>query len=305
MAYTSFIQQKTITTKTYDISSNAPIYSIDYEKIRKIFIDLGLNWNNEDKILFLNNNYNQNGIKFIYREYISYTYFYINPCINSIIIGTNDSGSYDKRYYRNEIFYFDSEKSLPWDINIQYIKTKNSIIFGLYDTFLGQSVLNNQYCNFHLKNFNFAITNFKNINTNQIKKGFLFTNNTLHTNMGYAGDSIMPAEQRQYVFLEDEENLISIPTQNANSNNIGSNKLCSLVPFNFLNPNDNNFYIAEDVYLNTPYIPNYSEFSDIITTDNNKYLSLAIPGFNYNKKDDAQYKNFMKFYIDITTAEIA
>ena len=197
MAYTSFIQQKTITTKTYDISSNAPIYSIDYEKIRKIFIDLGLNWNDEDKILFLNNNYNQNGIKFIYREYSRYTYFYINPCINSIIIGTNDSGSYDKRYYRNEIFYFNSEKSLPWDINIQYIKTKNSIIFGLYDTFLGQSILNPQYSNFHLKNFNFAITNFKNINTNQIKKGFLFTNNSLHTNMGYAGDNIMPAEQRQ------------------------------------------------------------------------------------------------------------
>ena len=303
MAYTSFIQQKTITTKTYDISSNAPIYSIDYEKIRKIFIDLGLNWNDEDKILFLNNNYNQNGIKFIYREYSRYTYFYINPCINSIIIGTNDSGSYDKRYYRNEIFYFNSEKSLPWDINIQYIKTKNSIIFGLYDTFLGQSILNPQYSNFHLKNFNFAITNFKNINTNQIKKGFLFTNDTIHTN-GYS-EYIAPAEQRQYVFLEDEKNLISIPTQNANSNNIGSNKLCSLVPFSFLNPNDNNFYIAEDVYLNTPYIPNYSEFSDIITTDNNKYLSLAIPGFNYNKQDGAQYKNFMKFYIDITTAETA
>lgn len=303
MAYTSFIQQKTITKKTYDISSNTPMYSIDYEKIRKIFIDLGLNWNDEDKILFLNNNYNQNGIKFIYREYSRYTYFYINPCINSIIIGTNDSGSYDKRYYRNEIFYFNSEKSLPWDINIQYIKTKNSIIFGLYDTFLGQSALNSQYSNFHLKNFNFAITNFKNINTNQIKKGFLFTNDTIHIN-GYS-ENIAPAEQRQYVFLEDEKNLISIPTQNSNSNIIGSNKLCSLVPFSFLNPNDNNFYIAEDVYLNTPYIPNYSEFSDIITTDNNKYLSLAIPGFNYNKKDDAQYKNFMKFYIDITTAEIA
>ena len=43
MAYTSFIQQKTITKKTYDVSSNNPIYSIDYEKIRKIFIDLGLN----------------------------------------------------------------------------------------------------------------------------------------------------------------------------------------------------------------------------------------------------------------------
>ena len=305
MAYTSFIQQKTITTKTYDISSNAPIYSIDYEKIRKIFIELNLNWNNEDKILFLNNNHNQNGIKFIYTKYGNYVRFFINPCVDNTIIGTNDLGSYDKRHPRNEIFNFEVDKRLPWDINIQYIKTKNSIIFGLYDTFLGQSVLNNQYNNFHLKNFNFAITNFKNINTNQIKKGFLFTNNTLHTNMGYNGDSIMPAEQRQYVFLEDEENLISIPTQNANSNNIGSNKLCSLVPFSFLNPNDNNFYIVEDVYLNTPYIPNYSEFSDIITTDNNKYLSLAIPGFNYNKKDDAQYKNFMKFYIDITTAETA
>ena len=65
MAYTSFIQQKTITKKTYDISSNAPIYSIDYEKIRKIFIELNLNWNNGDKILFFNNNHNQNGIKFI------------------------------------------------------------------------------------------------------------------------------------------------------------------------------------------------------------------------------------------------
>ena len=107
------------------------------------------------------------------------------------------------------------------------------------------------------------------------------------------------------LLVKDEENLISIPTQNSNSNIIGSNKLCSLVPFSFLNPNDNNFYIAEDVYLNTPYIPNYSEFSDIITTDNNKYLSLAIPGFNNNKKDEAQYKNFMKFYIDITTAETA
>ena len=305
MAYTSFIQQKTITTKTYDISSNVPIYSIDYEKIRKVFIDLGLNWNNGDKILFLNNNYNQNGIKFIYRENGDTMSFFINPCIDSIIIGTNDLGSYNKRYPRNEIFNFGQvNKKLPWDINIQYIKTKNSIIFGLYDTFLGQSVYN-QYLNFHLKNFNFAITNFKNINTNQIKKGFLFTNNTLHTQQGYNGDSIMPEEQRQYVFLEDEKNLISIPTQNSNSNIIGSNKLCSLVPFSFLNPNDNNFYIAEDVYLNTPYIPNYSEFSDIITTDNNKYLSLAIPGFNYNKKDEAKYKNFMKFYIDITTAETA
>ena len=305
MAYTSFIQQKTITTKTYDISSNVPIYSIDYEKIRKVFIDLGLNWNNGDKILFLNNNYNQNGIKFIYRENGDTMSFFINPCIDSIIIGTNDLGSYNKRHPRNEIFNFGQvNKKLPWDINIQYIKTKNSIIFGLYDTFLGQSVYN-QYLNFHLKNFNFAITNFKNINTNQIKKGFLFTNNTLHTQQGYNGDSIMPEEQRQYVFLEDEKNLISIPTQNSNSNIIGSNKLCSLVPFSFLNPNDNNFYIAEDVYLNTPYIPNYSEFSDIITTDNNKYLSLAIPGFNYNKKDEAKYKNFMKFYIDITTAETA
>ena len=305
MAYTSFIQQKTITTKTYDVSTNAPIYSIDYEKIRKIFIDLGLNWNNEDKILFLNNNYNQNGIKFIYREdsYDNMSFF-INPCIDSIIIGTNDSGSYGKRYPRNEIFNFGTvDKKLPWDINIQYIKTKNSIIFGLYDTLLGQSLLNPQYSNFHLKNFNFAITNFKNINTNQIKKGFLFTNDTIHIN-SYS-ESIAPAEQRQYVFLEDEKNLISIPTQNANSNNIGSNKLCSLVPFSFLNPNDNNFYIVEDVYLNTPYIPNYSQFSDIITTDNNKYLSLAIPGFNYNKKDGDQYKNFMKFYIDITTAETA
>ena len=308
MAYTSFIQQKTITTKTYDISSNVPIYSIDYEKIRKIFIELNLNWNNGDKILFLNNNHNQNGIKFIYTESgnNNSAQLFINPCVDNIIIGTNDLGSYNKRYPRNEIFNFGTvNKKLPWDINIQYIKTKNSIIFGLYDTLLGQSLLNPQYSNFHLKNFNFAITNFKNINTNQIKKGFLFTNNTLHTNMGFSGDSIMPAEQRQYVFLEDEENLISIPTQNANSNNIGSNKLCSLVPFSFLNPNDNNFYIAEDVYLNTPYIPNYSEFSDIITTDNNKYLSLAIPGFNYNKQDGAQYKNFMKFYIDITTAETA
>ena len=305
MAYTSFIQQKTITKKTYNVSTNTPIYSIDYEKIKKIFIDLGLNWNNEDKILFLNNNYNQNGIKFIYRE-DSYNdmHFFINPCIDSIIIGTNDLGSYGKNYPRNEIFNFGSvDKKLPWDINIQYIKTKNSIIFGLYDTFLGQSILNPQYSNFHLKNFNFAITNFKNINTNQIKKGFLFTNDTIHIN-SYS-ENIAPAEQRQYVFLEDEKNLISIPTQNANSNNIGSNKLCSLVPFSFLNPNDNNFYIAEDVYLNTPYIPNYSEFSDIITTDNNKYLSLAIPGFNYNKQDGAQYKNFMKFYIEITTAETA
>ncbi|MCI7206751.1 MAG: hypothetical protein MSA15_12290 [Clostridium sp.] len=307
MAYTSFIQQKTITKKTYDVSTNTPIYSIDYEKIRKIFIDLGLNWNDGDKILFLNNNYNQNGIKFIYRESDNnrYMIFSVNPCIDNIIIGTNDLGSYNKRHPRNEIFYFDSEKKLLWDINIQYIKTKNSIIFGLYDTFLGQSLLNPQYSNFHLKNFNFAITNFKNINTNQIKKGFLFTNNTLHTYMGSSGDAIMPKEQRQYVFLEDERDLISIPTQNSNSNSIGSNKLCSLVPFSFLNPNDNNFYIAEDVYLNTPYIPNYSQFSDIITTDNNRYLSLAIPGFNYNKKDDAQYKNFMKFYIDITTAETA
>lgn len=306
MAYTSFIQQKTITTKTYDISSNVPIYSIDYEKIRKIFIELNLNWNNGDKILFLNNNHNQNGIKFIYTESGDVAQLFINPCVDNIIIGTNDLGSYNKRHPRNEIFNFGTvNKKLPWDINIQYIKTKNSIIFGLYDTFLGQSVPNSQYHNFHLKNFNFAITNFKNINTNQIKKGFLFTNNTLHTTLGYTGDIIMPAEQRQYVFLEDEENLISILTQNANSNNIGSNKLCSLVPFSFLNPNDNNFYIAEDVYLNTPYIPNYSEFSDIITTDNNKYLSLAIPGFNYNKKDDIQYKNFMKFYIDITTAETA
>ena len=308
MAYTSFIQQKTITTKTYDISSNAPIYSIDYGKIRKIFIDLGLSWNDGDKILFLNNNYNQNGIKFMYYEDKSYHImrFIINPCIDNIIIGTNDLGSSGKRYPRNEIFNFGTvNKKLPWDINIQYIKTKNSIIFGLYDTFLGQSLLNNQYYNFHLKNFNFVITNFKNINTNQIKKGFLFTNDTLHTQQETSGDTIMPNEQRQYVFLEDEKNLISIPTQNSNSNIIGSNKLCSLVPFSFLNPNDNNFYIAEDVYLNTPYIPNYSEFSDIITTDNNKYLSLAIPGFNYNKKDGAQYKNFMKFYIDITTAETA
>lgn len=306
MAYTSFVQQKTITTKTYDISTNVPIYSIDYEKIRKIFIELNLNWNNGDKILFLNSNHNQNGIKFIYTESGDSAQLFINPCVDNIIIGTNDLGSFNKRHPRNEIFNFGLvDKRHPWDINIQYIKTKNSIIFGLYDTFLGQSVGNSQYYNFHLKNFNFAITNFKNINTNQIKKGFLFTNNTLHTQQGYNGDSIMPAEQRQYVFLEDEENLISIPTQNSNSNIIGSNKLCSLVPFSFLNPNDNNFYIAEDVYLNTPYIPNYSEFSDIITTDNNKYLSLAIPGFNYNKKDEAQYKNFMKFYIDITTAETA
>ena len=306
MAYTSFIQQKTITTKTYDISSNVPIYSIDYEKIRKIFIELNLNWNNADKILFLNNNHNQNGIKFIYIESGDYAQLFINPCVDNIIIGTNDLGSYNKRHPRNEIFNFGPvNKKLPWNINIQYIKTKNTIIFGLYDTFLGQSILNPQYSNFHLKNFNFAITNFKNINTNRIKKGFLFTINTLHTTLGFSGDIIMPAEQRQYVFLEDEKNLISIPTQNANSNNIGSNKLCSLVPFSFLNPNDNNFYIAEDVYLNTPYIPNYSQFSDIITTDNNKYLSLAIPGFNYNKQDGAQYKNFMKFYIDITTAETA
>ena len=84
MAYTSFIQQKTITKKTYNVSTNTPIYSIDYEKIKKIFIDLGLNWNNEDKILFLNNNYNQNGIKFIYREDSydkNYIRFFINPTI--------------------------------------------------------------------------------------------------------------------------------------------------------------------------------------------------------------------------------
>ena len=312
MAYTSFIQQKTITTKTYDISSNVPIYSIDYEKIRKIFIDLGLNWNNGDKILFLNNNYNQNGIKFIYieSENKEYMRFFINPCVNNIIIGTNDLGSLNKRYPRNEIFNFgyggaQINKKYPYDINIQYVKTKNSIIFGLYDTFLGKSLTNQDHTNFHLKNFNFVITNFKNINTNQIKKGFLFTNDTIHAQQGTSGDYMIPEEQRQYVFLEDEENLISIPTQNSNSNIIGSNKLCSLVPFSFLNPNDNNFYIAEDVYLNTPYIPNYSGFSDIITTDNNKYLSLAIPGFNNNKKDEAQYKNFMKFYIDITTAETA